>query len=459
VKKIASWMFFLALASAAPLLAQVTFTASPNPLPAGVNVVTISWNAPASTSVDVHLNSPTGVVFASGGSTGSAPTGAWAYPGLAFYLVDNNTGVTLATLTLTSVATISVTPNPVPSGVTSVTVSWSAPGYTVLDVHLSSASGTLVWEGGSTGSEPWPTPTPGQSFYLVDHVSGTFLASVSILGDWDIPTANQSQCLPFAVLSEPATAGPQGYVTCWRVGYFPWYAIGGAGWTTGLTLSNSTSSDIPIQLAIGDKNGNPYAPTGATVNGAALALGAGATDARILPAHSMLRYVFPNNDLPETDGQIYFQALAKDGLSLNTIQATEDYSLYYHGITYSTVTLPIAWVDQATTSYSSFFEESTSDSSIGTFAIKEMSGSAQNVDVKVFDVNGNQLGDQSVALAGNQTIAFEADSLFGASTLENRSPVPIVRIQFTGTGAISVLLLQVRGQSIATVLAQPVLEH
>jgi len=64
VKKITSWVFLLALAVAVPVLAQPTLTASPNPLPAGTNVVTISWNAPGHASVDVHLSSPTGTVFA-----------------------------------------------------------------------------------------------------------------------------------------------------------------------------------------------------------------------------------------------------------------------------------------------------------------------------------------------------------------------------------------------------------
>ncbi len=460
MKKFASWLFLLALASAAPLLAQVTFTATPNPLPAGTNVVTVNWNAPASTAVEVHLITPTGQLFSSGGTTGSATTGTWAYPGLTFYLIDANTRVTLATVTLTSVATISLTPNPLPSGVTSVTVSWTAPGYTSVDIHNGSATGSLFQSAQPpTGSAVASGVVPGQAFYLVNHTSGLFLASVSILGDWDIPTANQSQCLPFAVLSEPATAGPQGYVTCWRVGYFHWYAINGAGWTTGFSLNNPTGSDMPIQIAVANKAGTAYTPSSVTVNGAAITLSSGSTDARTLPAHSLLRYVFPATGGGEDDGQIFLQVLAKDGLSLNSIQAVEDYSLTLHGIIYSTVTVPVSWVDQANTTYSSMFEESSSDSSIGSFAIKDMSGAGQTVTVTVFDVNGNQLGQQPLGLAANQTTANTADGLFGASTFSSPPSVPFFRIQFSGTGQIAVLVLQNRGQSISSMPAQADLEH
>ena len=144
---------------------------------------------------------------------------------------------------------------------------------------------------------------------------------------------------------------------------------------------------------------------------------------------------------------------------MNSIQAVEDYSLTLHGIIYSTVTVPVSWVDQANTTYSSMFEESSSDSSIGSFAIKDMSGAGQTVTVTVFDVNGNQLGQQPLGLAANQTTANTADGLFGASTFSSPPSVPFFRIQFSGTGQIAVLVLQNRGQSISSMPAQADLEH
>ena len=467
MKKITSWVFLLALAFTAPVLAQVTFTVSPTTLAAGATSVTLTWNAPASTAVNIYVSPPAGSpksLLAEEGASGSqVVTATWLSPGDTFYLVDANTSDTLATLTLTSVATITVTPNPLPTGVTAVTVSWNAPGYTSVDIHTGSAAGPLFEASQPiTGSatDSGPSVVPGLSFYLVDHVSGTFLASVSLLGDWDIPTANQSACLPFAVLNQSATAGPLGYVTCWRVGYLHWYTIG-ADWSTGFTLTNPTSSDIAISVTVEDTNGNPYTPSIAQLNGAPLTLDANSSATGILPKHGTLRFNFPNpGSSSAAAGQILVQAEAKDGLSLNTIQAVEDYTYTSPAdVVYATVTVPVSWVDLAVNSYSSIFEESTADGSQGSFAVKNMSGSAQTLDVKVFDVNGNQLGDQQVPLAANQTWAQTSDGLFGASTFSSLPLVPIVRLQFTGTAPIAVLVLQKRGLTFASIPAQPTFEQ
>jgi hypothetical protein len=90
--------------------ANGTIMASPNPAvrPAlGSAMVTISWNAPTASQVEVHLRSPNGQLFAEGGSTGSAPTGPWVTNGLTFYLQDVSGGKpltaanTLGTITVT----------------------------------------------------------------------------------------------------------------------------------------------------------------------------------------------------------------------------------------------------------------------------------------------------------------------------------------------------------------------
>jgi OmcA/MtrC family decaheme c-type cytochrome len=90
-------------------------------------------------NVAIHMSSPTGPLFAEGGASGSAMTGAWASPGEVFYLTDFATGNTLATLTLQSSGTpppplgnmiFTASPNPMPAGANVVTVTWSVSGPT-----------------------------------------------------------------------------------------------------------------------------------------------------------------------------------------------------------------------------------------------------------------------------------------------------------------------------------------
>ncbi|MGD0580678.1 MAG: hypothetical protein ABSC08_17335, partial [Bryobacteraceae bacterium] len=83
----------------------------------------------------------------------------------------------------------------------------------------------------------------------------------------------------------------------------------------------------------------------------------------------------------------------------------------------------------------------------------------QVLDVKLFDVNGNQLGDKTVNLAANQTWANTSDAEFGASAFTGLPSVPIVRLQFTGAAPIAVLVLQGRGQTVSSIPAQPVYEQ
>jgi hypothetical protein len=73
-------------------------SASPNPVPhtaSGFPMTTISWNAPGASAIEIHVGSPTGSLFASGNSIGSAPTGAWVMEGLTLYLQDVSGGKAL----------------------------------------------------------------------------------------------------------------------------------------------------------------------------------------------------------------------------------------------------------------------------------------------------------------------------------------------------------------------------
>jgi hypothetical protein len=77
-----------------------TLTANPNPIVgvSGAVATTISWDAPSTTSIQVRLDSPTGTLFASGGSTGSLATGTWVTDGQQFWLKDVINGFTLSYL-------------------------------------------------------------------------------------------------------------------------------------------------------------------------------------------------------------------------------------------------------------------------------------------------------------------------------------------------------------------------
>jgi hypothetical protein len=81
-----------------------SLTASPNPIPvmgAADGTTTISWNAPNAANVEIHVVSPNGPLFASGGNQGSAQTGPWVADGTTFYLQDVTGGKPLtATNTL-----------------------------------------------------------------------------------------------------------------------------------------------------------------------------------------------------------------------------------------------------------------------------------------------------------------------------------------------------------------------
>jgi hypothetical protein len=85
-----------------------SLTASPNHIPvmggATYGTTTINWNAPNTSYVEIHVGSPNGPLFASGGNQGSEQTGPWVIDGTTFYLQDVSNGKpltannTLATL-------------------------------------------------------------------------------------------------------------------------------------------------------------------------------------------------------------------------------------------------------------------------------------------------------------------------------------------------------------------------
>jgi hypothetical protein len=88
---------------------NVVAYAYPNPMTgnsSGLAVTTIYWDAtemPSVSSVEVHMNSPSGILFTAGGQAGSAVTGTWVQNGTTFYVQDVTGGKPL-----TSANTLSV---------------------------------------------------------------------------------------------------------------------------------------------------------------------------------------------------------------------------------------------------------------------------------------------------------------------------------------------------------------
>jgi hypothetical protein len=88
---------------------QASIAATPNPIvvPNGNGIygrTTLVWNiALANQTLEVHVGSATGPLFARSGSTGTATTGLWVTNGLTFYL-QNVTGGQNTTVATTTVA-------------------------------------------------------------------------------------------------------------------------------------------------------------------------------------------------------------------------------------------------------------------------------------------------------------------------------------------------------------------
>jgi ferritin-like protein len=99
------------MSSAAAAVSDNAITANPNPAPhtaSGDAMITISWNAPTATTVEVRVLSPTGPLFAEGGSTGSQQTGLWVSNGLTFYLQNVTGGLPLTAANTLGTVTVTV---------------------------------------------------------------------------------------------------------------------------------------------------------------------------------------------------------------------------------------------------------------------------------------------------------------------------------------------------------------
>jgi hypothetical protein len=178
---------------------EASLTAVPNPLvvlaPSIVGVTTLEWNAPDAETIELHVSSPAGPLFAEGGSSGTAVTGAWASDGMRFYLQDTTGGKELSASNTLAVATITLrqqpgsffaSPNPIPttagSALGETTIQWDLPSAASLEVHVLAPDGPLFAAGGSSGSAatgPWVTNA--MPFYLQDAASADKLSPAATL--------------------------------------------------------------------------------------------------------------------------------------------------------------------------------------------------------------------------------------------------------------------------------------
>ncbi len=101
-------------ASTTSLGCRGTIAANPNPMQvcdgSGTGQTLISWTSTGTTSVEVHVGSPSGGLFAASGSgAGSANTGKWVHEGTTFYLQDVSGGLPLTAANTLAIVTADVT--------------------------------------------------------------------------------------------------------------------------------------------------------------------------------------------------------------------------------------------------------------------------------------------------------------------------------------------------------------
>ena len=94
-----------------------SISANPNPIVvtdgSGLGTTTLSWNSSFVSTVEVHVNSPSGPLFArSTSGARSATTGKWISNGTVFYLQNVSGGLPLQAANTLATVTVGVTSGP-----------------------------------------------------------------------------------------------------------------------------------------------------------------------------------------------------------------------------------------------------------------------------------------------------------------------------------------------------------
>ena len=93
--------------------AAATITANPNPIRvcdgSGLGITTIFFTFAESDLVEIHVNSPTGDLFAKPAASGSAMTEKWVTNGMVFFLQDVTDGRPLTAENTVGTVTVTLT--------------------------------------------------------------------------------------------------------------------------------------------------------------------------------------------------------------------------------------------------------------------------------------------------------------------------------------------------------------
>jgi hypothetical protein len=261
---------------AAPPPTSLSFTASPNPIPAAGQTTTLTWNAPGHSSLVIRVGSATGTAMTGTvGSSGSATTGTWVTDGMQFFLVDVSSGATVASVIVhvtgsggggvtPGVVTLAANPNPVAAAGQTTTLNWNAPGHAHVVIVVGTPTGPpmtgIVGPTGSATTGTWLTD--GMQFFLMDADSYALLASVEVhVGSGVIQYTNLSPTGAFSsspwCVSGPTATGCGPLVV--RQIAVP-FTCGSSFVLHGISLplgySSGSSSDVTVTL-LADSGGLP----------------------------------------------------------------------------------------------------------------------------------------------------------------------------------------------------------
>ena len=186
------------------------FNATPNPILIGSDdywgtaATTLSWYVPSVETVEIHLGSPDGPLFAEGGFSGFAITGDWVTDGMTFYLQDTTGGKpatpanTIAALTMrvTEQSLLAASANPIivqpGQSLGQTTIEWNAPApVTNTEIHLGSPTGPLFTGGSASGAaQTGDWVTTGMTFFLQDTSNGKPLTDANTLSSLAVALAS-----------------------------------------------------------------------------------------------------------------------------------------------------------------------------------------------------------------------------------------------------------------------------
>lgn len=164
-----------------------SFVANTNPIHVcdntGLGVTNLSWVTTNTSLVEVHMDSPSGTLFAQSGPTGMATTGKWAQNGTTFYLQDVSGGLPLTsanTLGLLRVRVDKVGCKP------SVAGQWSQPsgwGFVAIHMILLPDGKVLTWpRNGGAGARVWD-PITNNFAPAHNNITNIFCSGHSFLPD------------------------------------------------------------------------------------------------------------------------------------------------------------------------------------------------------------------------------------------------------------------------------------